>query len=252
MVIRLDCHICFCFNSIKFYIPVLGLSMVWDLWSWTQRCVLSPPGNPSNPVLSVRTFIAPRFYIRLKWQNSILHHQQTKPQTNQFFRHFLFVGNFLFLQISAFSQKWADELEKAGKMSHQDLQQAIFNAENVCCEIIGGTASVTVTSAVDLFYKELEQYDFNNPNPTMANMHFRNMIWKNSKKLGVGCTDSKVRSSLPKSKNLEFLKYHCDPPCFTQLVFNCELDCTGCISLTCLRCFFSSDCISLSLCSTTS
>ena len=141
------------------------------------------------------------------------------------------------MQISAFSQKWADELEKAGKMSHQDLQQAIFNAENVCCEIMGGTASVTVSFAVDSFYKEVEQYDFNNPNPTMANMHFRNMIWKNSKKLGVGCTDSKVRSSLPKSKNLEFLKYHCDPPCFTQLVF-CELDCTGCISLTCLRCFF--------------
>ena len=114
----------------------------------------------------------------------------------------MFVGNSLFsLQISAFSQKWADELEKAGKMSHQDLQQAIFNAENVCCEIMGGTASVTVTSAVDLFYKELEQYDFNNPNPTMANMHFRNMIWKNSKKLGVGCTDSKVRSSLSKIKN---------------------------------------------------
>ena len=64
---------------------------------------------------------------------------------------------------------------------------AFYNAENI------GMNSVTF--AVDFFYKEIKQYDFDNPVYLDANAHFIHMIWKNAKKMGVGCAGSMVRSN---------------------------------------------------------
>ena len=64
---------------------------------------------------------------------------------------------------------------------------AFYNAENI------GMNSVTF--AVDFFYNEIKQYDFDNPVYLDANAHFIHMIWKNAKKMGVGCAGSMVRSN---------------------------------------------------------
>ena len=65
--------------------------------------------------------------------------------------------------------------------------QAFYNAENI--------ADTSVTFAVDFFYNEIKQWDFDNPVYSDANVHFMNMIWKNAKKMGVGCAGSMVGSN---------------------------------------------------------
>ena len=53
---------------------------------------------------------------------------------------------------------------------------AFYNAENI------GMNSVTF--AVDFFYNEIKQWDFDNPVYSDATSHFIHMIWKNAKKMG--------------------------------------------------------------------
>ena len=76
-------------------------------------------------------------------------------------------------------------------MRHNEVgmqqNQAFYNAENI--------ADTSVTFAVDFFYNEIKQWDFDNPVYSDATSHFIHMIWKNAKKMGVGCAGSMVRSN---------------------------------------------------------
>ena len=98
----------------------------------------------------------------------------------------------LLLQISSFSQNWADKIAKEGTIRHNEVglrqNQAFYNAENIA-------DTPNVTRAVDFFYNEIKQWDFDNPVFSYATNHFMHMIWKNAKKVGVGCAGSMVRSN---------------------------------------------------------
>ena len=58
--------------------------------------------------------------------------------------------------------------------------------ENLYC---GPLSSNIGTSAVDMWYEEVEDYDFNNPGWKSGIGHFTQVVWKGSEKLGcgVGC-----------------------------------------------------------------
>ena len=98
----------------------------------------------------------------------------------------------LLLQISTLSQNWADKIAKEGTIRHNEVglqqNQAFYNAENIA-------DTPNVTRAVDFFYNEIKQWDFDNPVFSYATNHFMHMIWKNAKKVGVGCAGSMVRSN---------------------------------------------------------
>ena len=84
----------------------------------------------------------------------------------------------------------------------------VFNAENI------GPGSVT--SAVDLFYNEINLWNFDNPVQAPENMHFSNMIWKNAKKMGIGCA-TMVRSG---NKNISFSLPSSVAPFFSSVSFS--------------------------------
>ena len=98
----------------------------------------------------------------------------------------------MLLQISTLSQNWADKIAKEGTIRHNEVglqqNQAFYNAENIA-------DTPNVTRAVDFFYNEIKQWDFDNPVFSYATNHFMHMIWKNAKKVGVGCAGSMVRSN---------------------------------------------------------
>jgi len=92
-------------------------------------------------------------------------------------------------RISAKSQSWADDLHRRGFSSgdpHSDFSRGagLYNTEN-----IGETP--TVASSVELFYNEIKDYDFNNHPEGDHIGHFVNMIWKDQRKMGVGCAKAK-------------------------------------------------------------
>jgi len=99
-------------------------------------------------------------------------------------------------KISAKSQSWADDLERKkaslfdGKNLHSTRDnEGLYNSEN-----LGETP--TATASVNMFYNEIKDYDFNNQGQNSLAQggkvvgHFVNMIWKNQKKMGVGCAKS--------------------------------------------------------------
>jgi len=105
-------------------------------------------------------------------------------------------------KISAKSQSWADDLHRRGVSlfdgpdAHSDLSRGagLYNSEN-----LGETP--TVASSVEMFYNEIKDYDFNNPPEGSTGRngkpigHFVNMIWKDQRKMGVGCAPVKSEKS---------------------------------------------------------
>jgi len=105
-------------------------------------------------------------------------------------------------KISAKSQEWADDLKSRGVSlfdggsPHSDLSKGrgLYNSENI------GESS-TVSSSVEMYYNEIKDYDFDNPpkglmqkdenGKMIVTGHFVNMIWKDQKKMGVGCAKAK-------------------------------------------------------------
>jgi uncharacterized protein YkwD len=91
--------------------------------------------------------------------------------------------------IAKIAQAWADKLAT----TRCGLEHSQSNlGENLA----GGTASaLTPQRAVDIWYQENKNYDFNHGGFSMTAGHFTQLVWKGSKQLGCGtatCKDTRV------------------------------------------------------------
>lgn len=92
-------------------------------------------------------------------------------------------------EISKHSQKWAEELAKKDEMAYS-LNQTY--GENIYC---GWSADpnikITPNVCVEKWYNEINDFSFGKEPEVLTCGHFTQIVWKNTKELGVGSAKSK-------------------------------------------------------------
>ncbi|XP_053551368.1 Golgi-associated plant pathogenesis-related protein 1-like [Bombina bombina] len=85
------------------------------------------------------------------------------------------------------AQKWAEHLVSLGIPKHSDTE----NGENIYYKSIS-KGEIPGGLPVDKWYSEIKNYNFSQPGSGDNIGHFTQVVWKDSKELGVGLgTDSK-------------------------------------------------------------
>lgn len=93
-------------------------------------------------------------------------------------------------KLCRYSLEWAEKLLSENKMYHRPDSPY---GENIFMGI--GMSSVDASRPVQAWYDEIKLYDFKKPvfDPKIG--HFTQVVWKNSKKLGVAIAQKCVRLS---------------------------------------------------------
>ncbi|XP_066436116.1 uncharacterized protein [Eleutherodactylus coqui] len=86
------------------------------------------------------------------------------------------------------AQKWADHLLSIRTLQHSNSKLG----ENVYYRSSSSPKDLAGNEPVDSWYSEIENYDFSNPGFSSDTGHFTQVVWKDSKEVGLGlATDDK-------------------------------------------------------------
>ncbi|XP_022075746.2 Golgi-associated plant pathogenesis-related protein 1-like isoform X2 [Acanthochromis polyacanthus] len=85
-------------------------------------------------------------------------------------------------ELNAAAQKWAEYLVTKGDLDHSKTE----DGENVFFMSSSKPIKATGKEAVDSWYSEIKDYDWNNPGFQSNTGHFTQVVWKSSTELGVG------------------------------------------------------------------
>ncbi|KAM4528062.1 Golgi-associated plant pathogenesis-related protein 1-like isoform 1-T2 [Odontesthes bonariensis] len=88
--------------------------------------------------------------------------------------------------LTAAAQKWADVMLAKKRLGHSHTK----DGENVYSMSSSRVIRPTGKEAVDSWYSEIKDYDFSKPGFHSNTGHFTQVVWKNSKELGVGMATS--------------------------------------------------------------
>ena len=87
-------------------------------------------------------------------------------------------------KISDFSQTWSNYLLSNNLFQHSGTQ--LYGENLAYFQGYGNDLMTIIKLSIDLWYNEVELYDFNNPRFTEAAGHFTCLVWKNSVEFGMG------------------------------------------------------------------
>jgi uncharacterized protein YkwD len=96
-------------------------------------------------------------------------------------------------QMGKEAQAWADNLARTGQFAHSSNDQRKGDGENIYMSF--GRADLNGGEAVDEWYNEIKDYDFNNDRFSGNTGHFTQVVWKGSKELGMAkakASDGKI------------------------------------------------------------
>ncbi|XP_072908191.1 GLI pathogenesis-related 2 isoform X2 [Hemitrygon akajei] len=85
-------------------------------------------------------------------------------------------------QISNDAEKWAKHLVRSRTLKHSDTPYG----ENIWCQQGPAGCQVTGQAVVDSWYNEIKDYDFSSPGFQKNCGHFTQLVWQDSKEMGVG------------------------------------------------------------------
>lgn len=92
-------------------------------------------------------------------------------------------------KLCKYAQEWAEKLAKENKFEHR---QNVPYGENLYCTWSSNPKrGCSGSKAVESWYDEVEQHQFGTEPRSMGTGHFTQIVWKNSKNLGI----AKARSS---------------------------------------------------------
>lgn len=83
---------------------------------------------------------------------------------------------------------YAQHLARMGSLQHSSSSQRPGQGENIAMAC--GSGGLSAQRAVDMWYKEVCQYNFNNPGFGYGTGHFTQVVWRKSVKLGMGSATS--------------------------------------------------------------
>lgn len=86
------------------------------------------------------------------------------------------------------AQDWADNLAETGQFAHATPEQRKGDGENIY--MCMGKSEVEPKEAVESWYNEIKDYDFDNDRFSGNTGHFTQVVWKNTKELGMGMAKS--------------------------------------------------------------
>uniref|UniRef100_A0A8D0AEU2 SCP domain-containing protein n=1 Tax=Sander lucioperca TaxID=283035 RepID=A0A8D0AEU2_SANLU len=89
-------------------------------------------------------------------------------------------------ELSASAQKWANHLLAIGALQHSKPEDRKNIGENVYNMWSSATLKLTGKEAVDSWYSEIKNYNWSRPGFSSNTGHFTQVVWKDSKELGVG------------------------------------------------------------------
>ncbi|CAF0913474.1 unnamed protein product [Adineta steineri] len=104
------------------------------------------------------------------------------------------------------AQKYAEELAKTNTFDHSDLYHLGENLFKMSSNLKIDDFDEPAAQAVRGWYDEISKYDFDDPKFTEEAGHFTQLLWKDSKKLGVGFATGKH-----KSKHTLYIVAHYSP-----------------------------------------
>ncbi|CAL8250278.1 unnamed protein product [Boreogadus saida] len=86
------------------------------------------------------------------------------------------------------AQSWADHLLDSGNMEHSSTS----DGENIYCMSSSAPINLTGKEAVESWYGEVKDYEYNSPGFKGNTGHFTQVVWKETTEVGVGlATDGK-------------------------------------------------------------
>ena len=86
------------------------------------------------------------------------------------------------------SQQWAEKIASTENFEHSSCKWGSKNiGENIA---LCSGQQMTGQFMTDMWYEEIKDYDFKNPGFTDGTGHFTQLVWKESKELGVGLSIS--------------------------------------------------------------
>ena len=86
--------------------------------------------------------------------------------------------------ISTVSQNWADYLLNNNLFKHSG--NPMYGENLAYFKGYGSNPILIIQQAINLWYREIDKYDFNNPGFSSETGHFTALVWKNSKTYGIG------------------------------------------------------------------
>ena len=81
---------------------------------------------------------------------------------------------------SVVAQRWANHLAKQKAMQHGDHEGM---GQNLAW---ASGKELTGEGATDMWYREIEQYNFNNPGFASGTGHFTQLVWAETREVGMG------------------------------------------------------------------
>lgn len=89
--------------------------------------------------------------------------------------------------ISEFSQSWADYMSINQVFQHSKEN---MYGENIALAYYTDTDTDTLIKSIDMFYNEVLLYDYNNPVFNSETGHFTQLVWMNTREIGLGIATS--------------------------------------------------------------
>jgi glioma pathogenesis-related protein 2 len=168
--------------------------------------VRSPPSSNNHHDRKVERHARHRYERPSTWQASLVdkQHHRTESESTHLV-HAKLISNMLYLhnyyrarhsaaplvisqRLNRIAQSYAEHLAATSTFEHSGSR--LDNeplGENLYMQWISrGRVPVSVRSAMKSWYEEIDLYDFQHPKYSEETGHFTQLVWKSTKKLGVG------------------------------------------------------------------
>lgn len=93
--------------------------------------------------------------------------------------------------LTDYSQAWADKIAAKGQMEHSNCKHTTGPVgENIAWSSADGPMA-SAQGSVQMWYDEIKDYNYDKPGFAMGTGHFTQVVWKDSKELGIARAVSK-------------------------------------------------------------